>query len=73
LRIDEFTTGSTNITLNWPSVTGRLYKVMTATNLVSPLTNKVFQASGNGSQLAYTNAEVLDHQRFFGITVELEP
>lgn len=65
-------TNGTGFVLIWDTVTGRLYKVHTVTNLFVPAWSNVYQTPGDGHRKAYTNTESVSQQRFFKITVEMQ-
>jgi hypothetical protein len=58
--------------LEWDSVTGRVYSVYSATNLLSPswVTN-LYQSPGTGTRRVYTNNDSL-YKKYFRLGVKLE-
>ena len=64
-------TGNDTAVLVWDTVTGRLYRVQTTTNLLN-LWSNVFQHVGNGTTLSYTNDMPTPAARFFKLDVQLQ-
>ena len=67
-------TATANLIFRWPSVTGRVYSILCATNAVGAYTQHVADLSATAPTNAYTNpAPAAAGSYFYGIGVQLAP
>ena len=77
LAFDPYATNMTataNLIFRWPSVTGRTYSIMRATNVAGPYTQHVGNLSSTASTITFTNAAPTNRGAYFyGIGVQCVP
>ena len=77
LALDPIATNKTataNLIFSWPSVTGRTYSILRATNVAGPYTQHVGNLSSAASTITFTNsAPAALGTYFYGIGVQRDP
>ena len=67
-------TATANLIFSWPSVTGRVYSILRATNAAGPYTQHVGNLSSAAATISYTNAAPTAlGTYFYGIGVQRDP
>ena len=67
-------TATANLIFSWPSVTGRTYSILRATNVAGPYTQHVGNLSSAASTITFTNsAPAALGTYFYGIGVQRDP
>ena len=65
------TTGSSDMTIHWRSVSNRIYTVYCCTNLHTAAWTNVHETAGDGSMQSYTGDDAEGHVRFYRLGVRL--